>query len=68
MHDKRRIKQEGSFYKQMGLKFQEGKVKCYIWSIASTPKLGPLRKQITTPGKFEIWYWRRMEKSVGPIV
>jgi hypothetical protein len=58
------------FTGKMDLELRKKLVKCYIWSVAlygaeTGTVWGVDQKQLES---FEAWHWRRMEKSVGPIV
>ena len=54
----------------LDLELRNKLVKCYIWSITLYgAETGTMRavdqKEVES---FEMWCWRRMEKSVGPIM
>jgi hypothetical protein len=63
-------KKRALFTSKMDLEFRKKLVKCYIWSKAlygaETWTLQPVdQKNLES---FEMRCWRRMEKSVGPIM
>ena len=63
-------KKRALFTSTLDLKLRKKLVKCYIWSIAlygaETWTLRAVDQKY--PESFEMWRWRRMERSVGPIM
>ena len=51
-------------------RFKEETMKCYIWSIAwYGAETGTVRQADQKyQGSYEMWCWRKMERSVGLIV
>jgi hypothetical protein len=64
------IQQDGCLHQQIGLKLIKKLVECCIWSTvlygAETWTLGKLYQKCQE--SFETWCWRRVDKTVGPIV
>ena len=63
-------KKRAHFTGILDLELRNKLVKCYIWSItlygAETGTMWAVdQKEVES---FEMWCWRRMEKSVGPIM
>jgi hypothetical protein len=63
-------KKRALFASTLDLELRKKLVKCYIWSIAlygaaTGTRWAADRKQLES---FEMWCWKRMERSVGLIV
>ena len=63
-------KRKALFTSSMDLELREKLVKCYIWSIALYSAETWTLREVDQKHmeSFEMWCWRRMERSVGPIM